>query len=236
MLDTLLIALPNSWLAVLLTAIQAYLLGSISTAIIVVRVLHREDIRDKGSGNAGATNVLRNYGTRAAIITTLGDLAKSILAVFCGGLLLMHLQLTGADEISMESLRLVGRYLGGVCCVLGHLYPVFFRFHGGKGVMASLGLIIILDYRVALICLAVFLITLAIGRMVSLGSVAAVFFAPFLVYLFGTYVDHRSAETVAFCTAVITLIVTLVILKHASNISRICHGTEHKLSFKKKKD
>lgn len=234
MLDALMIALPNSWLAVLLTALCAYLLGSISTAIIVVRVLYREDVRDKGSGNAGATNALRNYGTKAAVLTTIGDLAKSIIAVFLGGFLLVHLQLTHAPEISEESLRMIGRYLGGMCCVLGHLYPVFFGFRGGKGVMASLGLIIILDWRVAIICLSVFIVTLLISRMVSLSSVLGVFVSAFLVYLFHTYVDHHSPETVLFCTTVIAVISAIVIIKHHSNIARIVKGEESRISFKKK--
>ena len=161
MLQTLQAAVPNSWLSVLLAAVASYLLGSISSAVIVSRCLYREDVREKGSGNAGATNILRNYGAKAAVFTTLGDLAKSIVAVFIGGWLLMHLQLTGTPEISEAGLRIVGRYLAGVCCVLGHLYPVYFGFRGGKGVMTSLGMIIILDWRVALLCLAVFGIVLA---------------------------------------------------------------------------
>ena len=131
MLQTLQAAVPNSWLSVLLAAVASYLLGSISSAVIVSRCLNREDVREKGSGNAGATNILRNYGAKAAAFTTLGDLAKSIVAVFIGGWLLMHLQLTGTPEISETGLRIVGRYLAGVCCVLGHLYPVYFGFRGG---------------------------------------------------------------------------------------------------------
>lgn len=228
-------ALENSWLAVLLTALIAYLLGSISSAVIVSKCMFHEDVREKGSGNAGATNMLRNYGVKAAIFTTIGDLAKSMIAVLVGGWMLFNLQLTHTAEISDASLQVVGRYLGGVCCVFGHLYPVFFGFKGGKGVMTSCGLILILDIRVALICLAVFGIVVAISRMVSLGSVLAVAVAPFIVYGFGTFVDHRSPATVTFCVAVITVIVVTVILKHRTNIVRIFKGTESKLSFGKKK-
>ncbi len=234
MLQIIPTALENSWLALLLTIVIAYLLGSISSAVIVSKCMFREDVREKGSGNAGATNVLRNYGKKAAIFTTIGDLAKSILAVLIGGFLMVNLQLTHAPEISEESLRIIGRYLGGACCVFGHLYPLYFGFKGGKGVMTSCGLILILDIRVALICLTVFGIVVALSRMVSLASVLAVFVAPFLVYVFGTYVDHRSAEAVSFCVAVITIIVATVIFKHRSNIARIIKGTENKLSFGKK--
>lgn len=234
MLQTLQVAVPNSWLAVLLTALAAYLLGSISSAVIVSRCLYREDVREKGSGNAGATNMLRNYGAGAAILTTLGDLAKSIVAVMLGGMLLTSLQLTGTPEISEAGLRIVGRYLAGVCCVLGHLYPVYFGFRGGKGVMTSLGMIIILDWRVALCCLAMFGIVLAISRTVSISSVLAVFIAPFLVYVFTKTVDHQSMEATCFCTAVIALIAAIVILKHRSNMVRLFKGTESRISFCKK--
>lgn len=233
MLQMIPTALENSWLALLLTALIAYLLGSISSAVIVSKTLYKEDVREKGSGNAGATNVLRNYGKKAAIYTTIGDLLKSMLAVLIGGFLLQHLQLTHAEGISPDSLRIIGRYLGGACCVFGHMFPLFFGFKGGKGVMTACGLILILDFRVAILCLAVFGITVAMTRMVSLGSVLGVFVAPFLVYFFGTYVDHRSVPAVTFCVTVIAVIVLTIILKHSANIVRIFKGTESKISFKK---
>ena len=234
MLQVLPVALQNSWLALLLTVLIAYLLGSISSAVIVSKYLYREDVREKGSGNAGATNILRNYGKKAAILTTIGDLGKSIIAVLVGGLLMEFLQLTNAPGISEESLRIIGRYLGGAVCVFGHLYPVFFGFRGGKGVMTSCGLILILDIRVALICLTVFGVVLALSKMVSLSSILAEFIAPFLVYFFCYHVDHRSPEAVTFCVTTISVIVLTVIIKHRSNIVRICKGTENKISFGKK--
>ncbi len=235
MLQNIPVALENSWLAILLTVVIAYLLGSISSAVIVSKTLYREDVREKGSGNAGATNVLRNYGKKAALYTTIGDLLKSIVAVFIGGLLLEYLQLTHAEGISEDSLRIIGRYLGGAVCVFGHLFPIYFGFKGGKGVMTALGLILILDFRVALLCLSVFGIVVVLSRMVSLGSVLAVFVAPFLVYYFGTYIDRRSPAAVTFCVTVIAVIVLTIILKHSTNIVRIFKGTESKLQSKVKK-
>ncbi len=234
MLEIILEALGNSWLALLLTAVISYLLGSISSAVIVSKCMFREDVREKGSGNAGATNVLRNYGKKAAIFTTAGDLLKSIVAVLVGGWLLLHLQLTHSPIFDEDSLEIIGRYFGGACCVFGHLYPLYFGFKGGKGVMTSLGLILILDIRVALICLSVFILVVLLSRMVSLSSVLAVAVAPFIVYAFGTYVDHRSPLAVAFCVGIITVIVVTVIVKHRTNIVRIIQGTESKLNFKKK--
>lgn len=228
-------ALENSWLAVLLTVVCAYLLGSINSAVIVSRLLYKEDVRDKGSGNAGATNMLRNYGKKAALYTTIGDLLKSIIAVLLGGWLLMTVQLTHTQEIGIESMRIVGRYMAGMFCVLGHLYPVYFGFRGGKGVMTALGMIIILDYRVAAVCLLTFGIVVAISRMVSLSSILAVFVAPFLVYLLGTYVDGYTILAVSFCTFMVAVIASIIIIQHRTNVVRILKGTESKLHFGKKK-
>ena len=123
--------LQNSWLALLLTAAAAYLLGSINSAIIVTRLFAKEDIRSYGSGNAGATNVLRSQGKLPAILTTVGDLAKSFAAVLLGGFLLTNLSL-GQPSVSSylapfmleENLRLVGQYLAGFFCIVGHLFPL----------------------------------------------------------------------------------------------------------------
>ncbi len=235
MLEIVFTSLENSWLAVLLTAVSAYLLGSINSAVIVSRTMYKEDVREKGSGNAGATNMLRNYGKAAAAYTTIGDLLKSIVAVLIGGWLLVTLQLTNAPNISAESLRVVGRYMAGMFCVLGHLYPVFFGFRGGKGVMTSLGMIIILDVRVAALCLLTFGIVVVLSRMVSLSSILAVFVAPFLVYLFGTFVDGHSALAVGFCTFMVAVIASIVIIQHRTNVVRIMKGTENKLTCGKKK-
>ncbi len=231
MLQLISAAIQNSWLAVLLTAVIAYLLGSISSAVLISRIWFREDVREKGSGNAGATNILRNYGKKAAILTTAGDLLKSVISVLVGGYLLMHLQLTHTTEIEMESLRIVGRYFAGMCCVLGHLYPVYFGFRGGKGVLTSLGMILILDIRVALMCLAIFAVVLLCSRMVSLGSVISVGVAPALVYVVTRYIDGRSMYSVVFCTVMTAIICGMVVFKHRSNIRRIIAGNENKVHF-----
>ncbi len=235
MLEIVSVALENSWLAVLLTALSAYLLGSINSAVIVSRVMFKEDVRDKGSGNAGATNMLRNYGKAAAAYTAVGDLLKSIVAVLLGGWLLVAVQMTHTPNISEESMRVVGRYMAGMFCVLGHLYPVFFGFRGGKGVMTSLGMIIILDIRVAALCLLTFGIVVVLSRMVSLSSILAVFVAPFLVYVLGTFVDGHSVLAVGFCTFMVAVIASIVIIQHRTNMVRIIKGTESKLTFGKKK-
>ena len=228
--------LQNSWLALLLAAVIAYLLGSVSFAIIVTKVFGKKDIRDFGSGNAGATNVLRSQGKIPALLTTLGDLGKSMLSVVIGGWLLCNVQL---DPLTIESFRslmydpenlmLVGSYLAGFFCILGHLYPLFFGFRGGKGVMTTLGMMLLLDWRVALLLLAVFAVVVLCTRMVSLGSILAALGLPVATWLFRTCVYHQQWPTVVFCTVAVAVIALVVIIKHRSNIVRIIKGTENKI-------
>ena len=148
--------IESSWLALLLTAVVAYLLGSINWAIIITRLFSKKDIRDEGSGNAGATNVLRSEGPLPALLTTLGDLAKSMAAVLLGRYLVIHFHFAYAGEWPVTAAGLVGGYLAGLFCVMGHLFPVFYNFRGGKGVLATLGMFLVADWRVALMCLTLF--------------------------------------------------------------------------------
>ena len=225
--------LENSWLAMVLTAVIAYLLGSLNSAIIVTKLTAKKDIRAYGSGNAGATNVLRSQGKFPALLTTLGDLLKSFAAVLIGGLLLVNLQLTISPLSSWQFLgaKLVGQYLAGFFCIIGHVFPLYFGFKGGKGVLTTLGMMLILDWRVALICLGFFIVVVAVWRMVSLGSVVAAALLPVFTYIFRSLVEKQSAGTVWFCTAMAILIAALLILKHLPNLKRIASGTESKFSF-----
>ena len=232
--------LQNSWLALLLTAAAAYLLGSINSAIIVTRLFAKEDIRSYGSGNAGATNVLRSQGKLPAILTTVGDLAKSFAAVLVGGFLLTRVTLLPQDELVVlgplweGNLRLVGQYLAGFFCIIGHLFPLYFGFRGGKGVLTTLGMMLILDWKVALLSLLMFIIVVLFSRMVSLGSICAAATMAVLTYVFRMFVYKQDASTVIFCTCMAVLIAALLIIKHIPNIKRIAKGTESKLSFGKK--
>ena len=231
--------LQNSWLSMLLTALAAYLLGSVNSAIIVTRLTAKEDIRSYVSGNAGATNVLRSQGKLPALLTTAGDLLKSILAVLIGGWLLLNLNLvyTGAESLRVSPVgaELVGRYLAGFFCIIGHLFPLYFGFRGGKGVLTTLGMMLILDWRVALICLGFFIVTVLVFRMVSLGSVVAAALLPVFTYLFRAFAEHQSDGVVWFCTLMAVLIAAILIIKHLPNLKRIAAGTESTLSFGSKK-
>lgn len=237
--------LENYWLALLLTAIAAYLLGSLNSAIIVTRLTAKEDIRQYGSGNAGATNVLRSQGKLPAVLTTLGDLAKSFVAVLIGGWLMTNwaqwvpmneLWETSAAALhETENLRLAGEYLAGFFCIIGHLFPLYFGFRGGKGILTALGMMLILDWKVALLSLLMFIIVVALSKMVSLGSVCAAATMAVLTFVFRLFVYRQETGTVIFCSCMALLIAAILILKHIPNLKRIAAGTESKLSFGSKK-
>ncbi len=221
----------NSWLAVLITAAVGYLLGSTNWAIIITRLFAHQDIRTVGSGNAGATNVLRSQGPFLAALTLIGDVGKGILAAFAGGWIMSWVQLSPGDSplLTYESLILVGQYIAGLFVVIGHLYPIFHGFRGGKGVAATMGLLFVLDWRMALMCAGMFLLTVSVSRMVSLGSVLALSYVPVLTFLFRYSVDDMAIETVIFCTVVSGIVALIVVFKHGSNMRRIAEGTERRI-------
>lgn len=221
----------NSWLAILITMAAAYLLGSMNWAIILTRLFTGKDIRQVGSGNAGATNVLRSQGPILAAMTLVGDIGKGILAAFAGGWIMSWVQLSPGDSpmITEASLILMGRYIAGVFVVLGHMYPVFHGFRGGKGVAASAGLLFVWDWRMALMCVGLFLLTVAVSRMVSLGSVLAASYVPVLTFVFRRWADDMPIESVLFCTVLTSIVALCVIFKHGSNMRRIANGTERRI-------
>ena len=221
----------NSWLAILLTMVMAYLVGSMNWAIILTRLFSGQDIRKVGSGNAGATNVLRSQGPVLAALTLVGDIGKGVLAAFVGGWIMSWVQLSPGDSpmITQESLVLMGRYIAGVFVVLGHMYPLFHGFRGGKGVAASAGLLFVWDWRMALMCVGLFVLTVALSRMVSLGSVLAASYVPVLTFVFRRWADDMPMETVLFCTVLTSIVALCVIFKHGSNMRRIADGTERRI-------
>ncbi len=232
-MESILSFLSNTWHLTLLVAVISYLLGSISFAILVTRWFSGTDIRNYGSGNAGATNVLRAQGVWPAAITAIGDLGKSVLSVLIGRQLFVYM--INPDYTQAEYVGIIGSYVAGVFCVLGHLYPLFFKFRGGKGVITAFGLFLILDYRVALIGLAVFAVVVAISKMVSLGSMIASCAVVTLTFVFRTYVYQQPPIVAWFCTGVGIIVLAVLIIKHASNIKRIVQGTESKISIGKSK-
>lgn len=218
----------DSWAALAIAVVVSYILGSVNWAILITRWFTQKDIRSFGSGNAGATNVLRSQGTVPAVLTTVGDLVKSVFATWFGGWLLANFHLSDA-AFDAQTLTLIGRYIAGLCCIIGHVLPVFYRFRGGKGVLTTLGMFLIADWRVALMCLTLFIAIVAVSRLVSLGSVIAIGYGPLLIFILHIWVDRLSLPMVVFTTVMTIAVATIIVVKHADNIKRLAAGKERRI-------
>lgn len=218
------------YIIAVLTALVAYLLGSISGAIILSRKISGHDIRSEGSKNAGTTNMLRVHGKKAAVFTLLIDIFKGVAAVLIGVLVD---KLIPADGVYGESAFLLGtmKYIAAVFAIIGHDFPIYFGFKGGKGVATSIGVVMVLDWKIGLIVLIAALIIMLSTRFVSLGSISAAVIYVCAVAVF--MATEGSFNLPYFICAVI--IALLIIIKHHANITRLKNGTENKLSFKSKK-
>lgn len=200
---------------ILTAALAAYLLGNLNGAVTVSSLLDRDDVRTHGSGNAGMTNYIRNYGLSKTGLVILLDLGKALLASYLGALLL-----------EPYGYWMEGAMLAGVFVSLGHDYPVTLGFRGGKGILCGLGVAFVADWRIALLILGVFGITVLLSRYVSLGSCLA---AVALGVSF--WVLHGERPWVVAAAVVIGL---LAVFMHRGNLQRLCHGTERKVSFRQK--
>ena len=207
--------------AYIIVAIVAYLLGSISFSVIISKKMAGFDVREKGSGNAGATNMLRSVGKKAAILTLLGDALKGVVAV-------LFAILVGAIAKNSDKSLLV--QIAGILVVVGHTFPIFFGFKGGKGVATSLGVVLTTNWKIGLICLVFALILMALTRIVSMGSVGAAILFPVLVLFMPTNFTVSDGSSYLIYSIILAVI---VVFNHRSNIKRILSGTENKLSFKK---
>lgn len=203
----------------LAVAVLAYLLGSLSFAIIITKLLYHKDIRTFGSGNAGMTNVLRTFGKGAAALTLIGDIGKGTLAVVLGKLIFAQLGLPA----------IWGACIAWVCAVLGHVYPVYFHFKGGKAISVGAGTIIGVHPLLIVPVLGTFLIVFLISRMVSLASICAAVMYPLATFLCFQFVFHQS-PLLPTLTAIV--VASIALLKHRSNMKRIRNGTEYKFVHK----
>lgn len=233
--------ISNCWWMVLLSAVVAYLLGSINTAVLVTRIVTKgkSDIRQMGSGNAGFTNVLRCVGKVPAIVTIVCDALKCVIAVLIGGFIFSFAgQLLGSqDTVFANELINCGKYIAGVFCILGHSYPVYFHFKGGKGVVTAAALIATEDWRVFLCIIATFLIIFICTKIISISSIiSAVLYAPYtfvMTFVFD-YPSGYSLYYVIMSTIAALIIGIFVIVKHKENIGRLIRGEEKKITDKKK--
>ncbi len=181
--------------------VAGYLLGSLSASILLSRTAWGGDVRGKGSGNAGATNMARGYGLGAGVVTLGCDMLKAILATWLGSLLLGD----------------VGLAIGGIACMVGHCFPVFHEFKGGKGISAGAAIGLMIDWRVFVAIILVFLIVAFLSRKVSLGSICASVALTWFSLIFGVSTPKLILAIVAMCLAV---------FQHRGNIKRLLDGTE----------
>lgn len=209
----------NGWIALAalaLCALFGYLLGSINFAVIISKLFYHDDVRLHGSGNAGSTNMLRTYGRAAGICTFVLDGIKGAVAVV----------------LSMLLMGEGGAYVAGLFCILGHIFPVYYKFRGGKGVVVAAITILALNPVVFLILVVIFVLIVAASKYISLGSVICAFFYPLLL---SSLSQHKGGLGPLSAT-VSVLIAVIVIVMHRSNIKRLMNRTESKFSFKKKEN
>ena len=206
-------------LVYILIGIISYLIGSISFSVIISKKMAGFDVREKGSKNAGSTNVLRTVGKKAAAITLLCDILKGVVAILIAFVI-------GKIVKDINPALLV--QIAAVCVVVGHTFPIFFKFKGGKGVATSLGIILLLNWQIGLICLVFALILMILTRMVSIGSISAAILFPVLT-IFITENYLVSGNYIVFGI----ILAAFVVYNHRANVKRILTGTENKLSFKK---
>ena len=201
--------------------IIAYLIGSVNFSIIISKKMAGFDVREKGSGNAGTTNMLRSVGKRAAALTLLCDILKGVVAI--GAAIIAGLIIKDLDKALLVQ-------IAAIAVVLGHTFPIFFQFKGGKGVATSLGVLLMVNWQIGLICLIFAVVLIALTRMVSLGSVGAAILYPVLVMFIHTNYTVPEGSGYLIFSIILAIIVAF---NHRTNIKRLMNGTENRISFKK---
>ena len=205
----------------IIIAIIAYLIGSINFSVIISKKMAGFDVREKGSGNAVTTNMLRSVGKKGAAITLICDILKGVVAI------LIAMFIGWAFKVENQSLLV---QIAGIAVVIGHTFPIFFGFKGGKGVATSLGILIMTNWQIGLICLVFGIVLIALTRMVSLGScTAAVLFPVLTLFISENYIVSQGSGYFVYSV----ILAIIVLFNHRSNIKRILSGTENKISFKK---
>ena len=207
-------------LGLYLSALCAYLMGSINSAIIVSRIYAKEDIRTHGSGNAGMTNILRTYGKLPAAWTAVGDFAKGALAVLLGRLFFYILGVDAGFDVG---------FVAGFFALLGHLFPIYFGFRGGKGVLTSAGVIFVIHPLIFLLLAVIIIPIMFLTRIVSLGSVLGAVLFPVLTFFF-------CGRTWSVDLLFALLMGAVVLFMHRANIKRLLNGTENRFPKKSKKN
>lgn len=219
-----------------------YLIGSVNLSIILSKLMGKGDIREYGSGNAGTTNTLRVLGKGPAVLVLIFDICKAVIAILIakGIFAISGVEMystwieNGVTVISFNIVYELGILFAAFGAILGHNFPIYYGFKGGKGIATSLGAILIIEWPIGLVCLVFALVLMISSRMVSLGSICAAILYPVLVWIigdtFGTSFEAKAVYIIfAICMA------GLAIFRHRSNIKRLLNGTENKL-WKTKKE
>lgn len=209
-----------------LTVILAYLLGSINFAVVFSKIFMKKDVRELGSGNAGTTNVMRTGGVKLGALTFLCDVLKGFVACIIGKLVFVGVLPNGTEW------AVYGAFICGLTCMLGHIFPIFFQFKGGKGIATSVGIFMVCCYPAIIIGLTVFTLCVLITKIVSISSIAAA-----LTVVSCTMIFHFINNPALFWPQAVLAIAmgVLVIAKHSENIKRLINGTEKKLNVGGKK-
>ena len=207
----------------IIVGLIAYLIGSINFSVILSKKMAGFDVREKGSGNAGTTNMLRSVGKKAAAITLICDILKGVVAISFAIIV---------GNIVKDTDKALLVQIAGILVVIGHTFPIFFGFKGGKGVATSLGVLLTTNWKIGLICLIFALILIILTKMVSMGSMGAAILFPVLTL----FISENFIVTEGSGYFIYSIILALLVaFNHRSNIQRILNGTENKISFKNTK-
>lgn len=205
----------------IILAIIAYAIGSINFSVILSKKMAGFDVREKGSGNAGSTNMLREVGKKAAILTLVCDILKGVVSILIALLI-------GKIVKNVDRALLI--QIAGILVVIGHTFPIFFGFKGGKGVATSFGVLLMVNWKIGFICLTFALVIIIASKMVSMGSIGAAILFPVLTIFIN---EHYIVSASGLKYFIFSLILAVfVIFNHRENVKRILNGTENKLSFK----
>jgi glycerol-3-phosphate acyltransferase PlsY len=216
--------------ALLLSAVFSYFLGSLNFALVISRYFKKEDIRCQGSGNAGFTNMLRCWGVMPAVVTFVGDFFKCLVAVLVSKYLFtLFGSLTG--PLDDETMFIVP-FLAGMFCVLGHIFPIYFGFKGGKGVVTASAMLLMSSYKIFLVTVIVFLLVFAFSKIVSLSAITAALTSAIATFFISYFFENNFHNI--WPTLIVCVVVSVIIFRHRENIMRLIRGEEKKASIKKK--
>jgi glycerol-3-phosphate acyltransferase PlsY len=214
--------------SLLLIAAVSYLLGSCSSAIISVRVLKGEDVRAHGSHSAGLTNVYRCFGAFPALCTLVGDLAKGAVANLISIYVIAKILPLPLDTMTIG-------YISGIFAILGHIFPIYYRFKGGRGVLVSASILLVIDPLTFVIIIPFFVIMIAITRYVSVASISSAVLYPILTFILHFFVEKVPLNDCIAHTVLTALTGILLIYMHKDNIKRLLNHTENRFTLHKKK-